>query len=282
MGKCKFCGEPAGILMDYHPACKDEYERAKGAVERGSKELFSAVTECLFHPQKHKRITDALAILPKAVGHPDPLDILFQYIDEAIDGIRKSGKLLTPEMEAAYVAFINSQGYTREVADRLGTFRKVVLLIILRELAEGVIPNRCEVTSQLPFVFLKNESLLLVTTNVELYEQRVKREYSGQSSGASIKVLPGWWVRVGDSTGSSVSTLVTERIDIGMLALTTKHIFFSSGKKSSKIRFDKIISSELMADGIRITKDGANAKPQWFVTSDGWFYHKAIALLSQA
>jgi hypothetical protein len=61
-----------------------------------------------------------------------------------------------------------------------------------------------------------------------------------------------------------------------MLALTNKHLYFSSGLKSFRIKYEKIISIDPYSDGIGITKDGVTAKPQIFKNIDGWFIYNYI------
>jgi hypothetical protein len=60
-------------------------------------------------------------------------------------------------------------------------------------------------------------------------------------------------------------------IDMEMLAVTNKHLYFQGGVTSFRIPFKKIVSFTPYSDGVGTQKDGAFSKPQIFVTQDGWF-----------
>ena len=64
-----------------------------------------------------------------------------------------------------------------------------------------------------------------------------------------------------------------------MLGLTTKHIYFAGEKWKFRVRYDRIVTLEPFDDGVGIMRDAQTAKPQSFVTGDGWFvYNLAVNL----
>ena len=70
----------------------------------------------------------------------------------------------------------------------------------------------------------------------------------------------------------------TERVhvDTGLVAVTTKQIYFSGADTAFRIPYPKIVSFEPFSNGLGILKDGASAKPQVFVTHDGWFTYNLV------
>ena len=63
----------------------------------------------------------------------------------------------------------------------------------------------------------------------------------------------------------------TEKVGSGLLGVTQKHLYFYSTKKSFRVPFSKIVSFTSLSNGIEIQRDAASAKPQTFITGDGWF-----------
>lgn len=55
----------------------------------------------------------------------------------------------------------------------------------------------------------------------------------------------------------------------------------NGGGKSFRIRHDKIVAIEPHADGVGIHRDAQTAKPQLFVTGDGWFTYNLLANVAQ-
>lgn len=65
----------------------------------------------------------------------------------------------------------------------------------------------------------------------------------------------------------------------GVVALTSKHLYFGSSMTSFKIPLAKIVSLETFSDGIQIQKDGVRSRPQVFKGVDPWFVSNVIANL---
>ena len=66
-----------------------------------------------------------------------------------------------------------------------------------------------------------------------------------------------------------------------MLGLTTKHIYFAGPRKKFRVRYDRIVAFDSYSDGLGIMRDAQTAKPQTFVTGDGWFAYNLAANLAQ-
>ena len=69
--------------------------------------------------------------------------------------------------------------------------------------------------------------------------------------------------------------------DTGLLGFTTKHLYFSGGKKKFRVRYDRIVDFEPYDDGFGIMRDAQTAKPQRFKTGDGWFAYNLAVNLAQ-
>ena len=70
-------------------------------------------------------------------------------------------------------------------------------------------------------------------------------------------------------------------IDTGILGITDKHLYFSSGSKNFRVKYDKIVTFTPFEDGIGIQKDATNAKPQVFKNNDGWFTYNLVINLAK-
>jgi hypothetical protein len=70
-------------------------------------------------------------------------------------------------------------------------------------------------------------------------------------------------------------------LDTGILALTNKHIYFASERKTFRTPYNKIISMNPYENGIGIQKEGVTAKPQVFKGIDGWFTYNVVSNLTQ-
>ena len=144
---------------------------------------------------------------------------------------------------------------------------------ILAMLAEGKLPDWDSMNWRLPFRFMKSEHLIYVLGDVRYLEQRTKREIVGRSVGTSVRVAKGVSVRLGQSRGTPVESDVIEDRGSGLMAVTTKHIYFN-GDRSFRINFSKIVSvDEAWLDypfgrAVSVTRDRASQQPEFFVVGE--------------
>ena len=59
---------------------------------------------------------------------------------------------------------------------------------VIREITQGVVPQRQNVTGNVPFNLVKSEQLVWVIQGVDYLETMVRRERRGTSHGVSIHV----------------------------------------------------------------------------------------------
>ena len=116
----------------------------------------------------------------------------------------------------------------------------------------------------LPFKFLKSEYLLYVFHNVGYAEQRIKREIVGRSAGTSVRIAKGVSVRVGQSRGTPVERDEVVDRGVGIMAITTKHVYFS-GERTFRIRFSRIVSVQAMRNAVEVTRDRASGLSEYFL-----------------
>ena len=103
------------------------------------------------------------------------------------------------------------------------------------------------------------------------HDTNTSREHRGTSHGLSIRIPGGVCYRPSTFRSQAVEWDETVHADTGLLAFTTKHLYFSGPSKKFRIRYDRIVDFEAFADGLGVTRDAQTAKPQQFRTGDGWF-----------
>jgi hypothetical protein len=94
-------------------------------------------------------------------------------------------------------------------------------------------------------------------------------------------VMKGLYYRTGAFEGHQIDRTERVHLDRGLVAVTTKNIYFSGSVKSFRVPFQKIVSFQSFSDGIGVVRDASNAKPQTFVTGDGWFTYNLVTNLSK-
>jgi len=189
--------------------------------------------------------------------------------------------ILTEEEQSNLTNLMEYFSLSQTQLDHNGAFTKIVKGAVLRDVMDGIIPERVKIDGNLSFNLQKTEKVIWVFQDVDYYEQKKRTQYVGGSQGVSIRIAKGLYYRTGAFKGERVETHETIHADTGLLGVTNKHIYFSGGAKSFRIRHDKIVSFEPFSDGIGLQRDAATAKPQSFITGDGWFTYNLITNVAQ-
>lgn len=75
----------------------------------------------------------------------------------------------------------------------------------------------------------------------------------------------------------------TSPVASGVMAFTTKCLYFGGSEKSFRVPYNKIVSIFGYNNGIRIVRDGIRAQPQYFLegAGKGWFAVNLLNALAQ-
>lgn len=88
-----------------------------------------------------------------------------------------------------------------------------------------------------------------------------------------------------ESKTTSQSRLIeweeTERVDTGLLGVTSEHLYFYGNRHRFRIPYGHVVAFESVKEGIVLTQDNQGAKPQSFRTSDAWFIYRLASILAQ-
>lgn len=206
--------------------------------------------------------------------------LLVQGWEAAVEGSLEDGVLTLAE-ENALVCYLRHFGFSKYSVNDNGAHTSMVQSAVIREVSEGIIPDRLGDIGRVPFNLMKSEKLVWVIDGVDYYEVRTRRERRGTSHGASIRVAKGLYYRPSTFSSRTEEWEETVRMDTGLLGVTSKHIYFHGPRKRFRIRYDRIVSFDPYKDGIGVMRDTQTAKPQTFKTGDGWFIYNLIINLAR-
>lgn len=203
---------------------------------------------------------------------------LTDAIDRALDD-----DLLSREEESAIDRYLERFGLDGDGDPVLREARaRATKAMVIRSVCEGTVPEvnfrAAPGSMPIPFNFQKSEQLVWLFDGVDYYQMRTRREFRGGSTGASVRVARGVYLRQSAFRGHPVSVTETVKADAGLLGVTTRHIYFHGARERFRVRLDRIVSFEPHSDGIGIMRDLARAKPEAFRTDgeDGWFLYNLV------
>ena len=274
MGKCTFCGQSAGLLRSQHKECAALNAQSQDKVRQ-------AVAQCIQTGGDASCITSSVLTLARQGFVPAKSlnDLLVDGWAIAMETFLEDG-LLSPDEEARLMDFIQKTGIGPKLQQH-PSYSMLAKAAQLRDLAQGNLQSRMNFSGSLPVNLMKGEIPIWVFHGTEYLEDRERREFVGRSQGVSIRVMKGVYYRVGSFKGQPVTHQERISLGIGSLYVTNKNLYFAGSQKSVRIPYGKIISFEQFSNGIGVMRDLATAKPQIFITNDGWFTFNLITQISQ-
>lgn len=270
MGKCIYCGKPAGLFRRYHKECKEKHDTAV-------KEIGNHIVSFFENGGKSTELKEKVLKTASSgyVKGEELARVLYDFWKKAVEEAFEDG-VLSEEEERRLKEILTTFSLDTPAVLKSKPYQFLEKGAFLRDLLNGKLPDNLPKSSTLPFNFQKSEKVLWVFDNVDYYEKVKKKHYSGGYSGFSVRIARGLYWRIGGFRGKPVVTEELEKVDNGVMVVTTKHIYFGGKERIFRIRLDKIIAFEPYENGIGIQRDAKSARPQYFVTDDGWFTYNLV------
>jgi hypothetical protein len=274
VGNCTFCGQSAGFFQHEHAACRQRQEN-------GREKILSLIAQASQYPKLMQDLSGQTSRIgaDSFVSAAEQKLLLAQGWARSLDSLRENDGLISAEAERSLLELQRCLALSRQELDQNGAYTRLVKAVVIRELLAGILPARFN-SAGLSFNLQKDESIIWAFPNVHYLEDRVRRQYVGGSHGVSVRVAKGMYYRVGAFKGQAIDRTQRVQVDTGILAITSKNVYFAGPAKSLRVSYTKIVSFQPFSDGFAMTRDAVSAKPQVFITGDGWFSYNLVTNLA--
>ena len=137
--------------------------------------------------------------------NPDETNrILIRAWETAVEGALEDG-LVSLDEENALAKYISHFSLTQQDLDQNRAQTSLVQAAVIRDVAQGIVPQHQNTTGTIPFNLMKSETLVWVIQDVDYLETVVRRERSSASHGLSNTTSPAP-SGAGPSSGTRRST----------------------------------------------------------------------------
>ncbi len=174
----------------------------------------------------------SLAIRQAGLAGVKAKGLLLRAWEAAVEGALEDG-LVSLDEELDLAKYTDHFNLTQQDLDRNGVQTSLVKAAVIRDITQGLVPQRQQDSSNLPFNLMKSEQLVWTIGDMDHLETVVRRERVGSSHGLSFKVARGLYYRPSTFWSRPIEMEETVHADTGMLRFTTKHLYFSGERKSS-------------------------------------------------
>lgn len=292
MGTCTFCGESAGFFRTRHDTCAANHAAAiardhdnailaseqKGQAKQAlANDTFSTVRAGGNLVDLEHRLL--VAIGDELIVHAEMTSMLVSAYERCVEAYLDDG-LLDDQEQANLEACRDRFALSPKQLDKNGAFSRAQKAAVLKTIMEGYLPPPPDTTGCV-VNFQKGETPVWIFRDCQYMEDVVRRQIVGRSQGMSFRIMRGVYYRVGGFKGESVTTLQRKHLGPGELILTDMNIYFAGYGKTTRIPYTKVVSFTPFSDGFGLMRDAATAKPQFFITGDGWFVYNLVANLAK-
>jgi hypothetical protein len=221
VGTCKYCGQPVGFFRTKHSECIQRHEDGKHEIVALITRSLSPSTAIESVPDEVKKIGER-SFISEAERHI----LVMEGWATAVEGSLQDGVLSEVE-EKRLTLLAHRLSLSQDELNRSGAFERLVKSAVIRDVLNGVIPSRVTLEYSLPINLQKGEQLVWLFNPTGFLEDRTHRVYIGESSGLSLRVMKGVYYRTGAFKWHYVDLAERMHVDTGLLAITSKNIYFS-------------------------------------------------------
>lgn len=282
MGTCKYCNGPAGFLRNKHAECEEKNRQRERLIQGGRQQIAIAIGRAIIGSDSFDNLENNILKIEQSSFVPfiERKALLIKSWENSVEQFLEDGILDVTE-EKRLVEFKERFTLTQSDLDKNGALTKITKAAVLRDILNGEIPQRMSVNGHLSINLQKGEQVVWAFPGSKYLEDKTRRQFVGSSHSVSFRVMKGVYYRVGAFKGHAVENIERVHIDTGMVVVTNMNIYFVGPKKSLRLPYSKIVSFESYNNGIGVMRDLVSAKPQIFVTGDGWFTYNLVTNLSK-
>lgn len=275
MGNCIFCGREADLGSDSHGECIAVYSN-------GKKWITSMVGAFVSNEREMYELKQAINLVAKLsyINESSMHSLVLQGYKRALDQALED-HLLSREEEHALDAIEYSFDLSDDELEEIGAAKRLLYARIIRRINEGrgfEYPD--DIITRLPFNLQKSEKVVWLFASAEYYEEQTRSRYQIGSQEVSLE-LASIYLKTSELSIKVIQDEETVHVDTGIMAVTTKHIYFVGPSKSIRINYNDIITIKHYSNGIGVVQDTPAAVPQAFLTEEGWFTYNLIANLAR-
>ena len=274
------------LMDDFLNALGIAYSKVNcnGAVDEFTKKLMRGFmidyfTDLLDLAKAHSRCEKVLSRFPMHQTNIE--DAYLQALDKAATNFSKTGSISDDNQQKmdTYIKYLSLPIANLPAKYSDSDIAKIGQFSIMKKLENGIIPDMGVIV---PIVLSRGEKVIWSYSDVNLYQEKVTREYTGRTGGFSIRIMKGLTYRTGQFKGRPVEKSTMENQGNGTLFITNKHLIFHSQSKSVKVPYSKLIGISPYSDGIEVNRDGTNVKRMVIQGFDPWFVLNILPYLTQS
>jgi|WetSurSiteA1Bulk_404760.scaffolds.fasta_scaffold06118_2 hypothetical protein len=216
MGKCKYCGKPAGFLRSKHAECEEKHRQRELVIQGGRQRIIDEALRAIKGSDNFDELEKTISEIEQSsfVPSSERKALLVKSWENSVEHFLNDGILDVTE-EKRLADFKERFGLSQDELDKNGAQTKTAKAGVLRDVLNGVIPHGMVVHGNLPINLQKGEKVVWGFPGSRYLEDKTRRHYEGGSQGISVRIMKGVYYRIGAFKGYPVENTERVHIDTG-------------------------------------------------------------------
>jgi len=179
LGNCRYCGKPTGFFRSKHAECEEQHEQRERAIQGGRQQIAIEVLRAIQGPENFDGLETAIAKIEQSCFVPpaDRKTLLIKGWENSVDQFLEDGVLDTTE-EKRLTEFKERFALSQSDLDRNGALTKTTKSAVLRDVLNGVVPQRMSVNGNLPINLQKGEHIVWTFSDSKYLEDKTRPNLS--------------------------------------------------------------------------------------------------------
>lgn len=271
LGKCHYCRRPVYYVLERlegaHGKCKRTHKSGVNKIVSKMRHACEFDWDLNSIEEEIRKIARSSYIKQKKIN-----EHVFDGWELAVGELLQNG-IPSKLVEKNLLAVLDHFAMPKEKIRKSEAYRNLKHLPFLRMVSAGRVPPTAPNAKELHFNLMNSEALLWVFAKVE-YCEGIDRQIL-----ASHNELMRRGIGLSDSVLDHKDTV--QRVDVGVVGITTKHLFFDGTSHRFRIPFHRIAFLEQESGGVNLVQDGQHPFPQQFRLIDTWFAYNLLVTLAR-
>ena len=266
MARCKICGENAGWFKKTHAECVRSMTDLRSEIH---KLVSAAVPQISLHGEIESNVKSVVSN-SELIVQPDFVRQALASGWKSVSNRALANDGIPDDLYHALINFVNVNNLWERELQNDEDYSDFIFWSVLKDLGDSRIPGvNVQTTEFIPLNLQRDESLIWVIDGVRYMRKVTSKSLVGGSTGGAIELGSGIYYGKSGFELHEISVEGTEVVATGLLAITTRHIYFSGEGTYFRVRYSDIVATESYKDGIGFQREG-NDGLEYFLTDDVW------------
>ncbi len=173
MANCKYCDKPAGFLRKKHAECVAQHQEHQRLIQNGCSQITALSLSAIKGVESFNSLKNKISEIEQSHSIPEQnrKSLLIKSWENAVEDFLEDG-VLDRDEENRLAEFKEYFSLSQDDLNKNGVLTKTAKAAIIRDILNGIVPQRLSVEGNLPINFQKDEKIVWAFQNSQYLEDK--------------------------------------------------------------------------------------------------------------